>query len=89
MQLINGVYGRKYAHLRTKKFEEGFAEGKGLEEVGLTPVTVAWLDKAIDAYWHDRIYGILNKVGSESSGAILNFGMKCLMICTEKIMLVK
>ncbi len=71
MLLINGVYGRKYAHLRTKKFEKGFGEGKGLEEVGLTPATVAWLDKAIDAYWHDRIYRILNKVGSESSDTIL------------------
>lgn len=66
MQLINGVYGKKYAHLRTKKFEKGFAEGKGLDEVGLTPATVAWLDKAIDAYWHHRIYKILDKVGSES-----------------------
>jgi DNA-binding transcriptional MerR regulator len=64
MLWINGVYGKKYAHLRTKKFEQGFAEGKGLEEAGLTPEIVAWMDKAIDAYWRDRIYGILNKVGS-------------------------
>lgn len=71
MSLINGVYGKKYAHLRTKKFEKGFGEGKGLEEVGLTPATVAWLDKAIDAYWHNRIYGILNKVGSESHDTML------------------
>ena len=28
--------GKKYAHLCTKKFEEGFAKGKGLEETGLT-----------------------------------------------------
>lgn len=66
MQLINGVYGKKYAHLRTKKFEKGFAEGKGLNEVGLTPATVSWLDKAIDAYWHHRIYKMLDKVGSEN-----------------------
>lgn len=30
MDWINGVYGKKHAHLRTKKFEKGFAEGKGL-----------------------------------------------------------
>ena len=71
MLLINGVYGKKYAHLRTKKFEKGFGEGKGLEEVGLTPATVAWLDKAIDAYWHHRIYGILDKVGAEPHDTIL------------------
>lgn len=64
MELINGVYGKKYAHLRTKKFEKGFGEGLGLDDIGLTSETVSWLDKAIDAYWHDRIYKILDKVGS-------------------------
>lgn len=64
MWLVNGVYGKKYAHLRTKKFEMGFGEGKGLEEVGLTSKSVEWLDKAIDAYWQDRIYTILDKVGT-------------------------
>ena len=64
MDWINGVYGKKYAHLRTKKFEKGFVEGKGLEETGLTPEIVSWMDKAMDAYWRDRIYGILNQVGS-------------------------
>ena len=64
MLWVNGVYGKKYAHLRTKIFEKGFAEGKGLEEVGLTPEMVSWMDKATTAYWKNRIYGILNKVGS-------------------------
>lgn len=67
MDWINEVYGKKYAHLRTKKFEKGFAEGKGLKEVGLTPEIVSWMDKAMDAYWRDRIYGILNQVGTEVS----------------------
>ena len=64
MQWLNEVYGKKYAHLRTKKFEKGFSEGKGLEEVGLTPEIVSWMDKALDAYWKDRIYKILNQVGT-------------------------
>ena len=71
MELINGLYGRKYAHLRTKIFERGFAEGKGLDEVGLTSETVSWLDKAVDAYWHDRIYGILDQVGKTASNKVL------------------
>jgi hypothetical protein len=50
MDWINGVYGKKYAHLRTKKFEKGFVEGNGLGEVGLTPEIVSWMDKAKDAY---------------------------------------
>lgn len=67
MDWVNGVYGKKYAHLRTKKFEKGFGEGKGLEEYGLTPEIVSWMDKAMDAYWHDRIYTILNQVGTVPS----------------------
>ncbi len=61
---VNGLYGKKYANLSIKTFKKGFAEGKGLEEAGLTPEIVSWLDKAIDAYWRDRIYTILNQVGS-------------------------
>lgn len=67
MQLVNSLYGKKYAHLRTKKFEKGFGEGKGLAETGLTSQTVSWLDKAVDAYWRKRIYHTLNLVGSKPS----------------------
>lgn len=71
MMLINGLYGKKFAHLRTKMFEKGFGEGKGLDEVGLTLAMVSWLDKAIDAYWRDRAYGILDQVGKASSDTVL------------------
>ena len=71
MQWVNRVYGKKYAHLRTKKFEQGFGEGKGLEEVGLTPELVLWLDKAMDAYWRDRIHGILAQVGKTPSAELV------------------
>ncbi|MFO2700986.1 hypothetical protein SCJ10_05925, partial [Legionella pneumophila serogroup 1] len=71
MDWVNGVYGKKYAHLRTKKFEQGFGEGKGLDEVGLTPEIVSWMDKAMDAYWRDRIYGILDQVGKVPSPSVL------------------
>lgn len=30
MTWLNGIYGKKYAHLRTIKWERGFGEGKGL-----------------------------------------------------------
>lgn len=71
MQWVNGVYGKKYAHLRTKKFEKGFGEGKGLEQHGLTPEIVNWIDKAMDAYWRDRIYAVLAQVGKVSSSELL------------------
>lgn len=71
MDWVNNLYGKKYAHLRTKKFEKGFAEGKGLEEHGLTPEIVAWMDKAMDAYLKQRAYMILNQVGKNSSSELL------------------
>ena len=67
MDWVNGIYGKKYAHLRTKKWEQGFGEGKGLDEIGLTPELMSWIEKATDAYWRDRIYGFLNKVETISS----------------------
>lgn len=30
MLYTNSIFGKEYAHLRTKKFEQGFVEGKGL-----------------------------------------------------------
>ena len=71
MELINSLYGKKYAHLRTKLFEKGFGEGKGLQETGLTPEVVIWLDKAMDAYWRDRIYGLLDQAGKTSDETLL------------------
>lgn len=71
MELINSLYGKKYAHLRTKKFEEGFAKGKGLEEVRLTPESVVWLDKAIDAYWRSRIFKIFDQIGVQPNDTVV------------------
>lgn len=72
MNWVNGIYGKKYAHLRTKKWEQGFGEGKGLEDIGLTPELLAWVEKAVDAYWHDRIYNILAQVGKKSLSVVLS-----------------
>jgi DNA-binding transcriptional MerR regulator len=63
MSVINGLYGKKYIHLRTKIFEKGFGEGKGLSEVGLTPELVTWMEKAISAYYEKRIRDVLAQVG--------------------------
>lgn len=71
MNWINGVYGKKYAHLRTKKWEKGFGEGMGLDDVGLTPELISWIGKATDAYFKDRIYKLLNKIGTIPSSSHL------------------
>lgn len=72
MEWVNGIYGKKYAHLRTKKWEQGFGEGKGLEDIGLTPELLAWIEKATDAYWRNRIYGILDQVGKTPAAKVLS-----------------
>lgn len=71
MAWVNNVYGKEYAHLRTKKFEQGFGEGKGLEAHGLTPEIVAWLEKATNAYWKKRVYGLLAQVTNVSDKTLL------------------
>jgi DNA-binding transcriptional MerR regulator len=71
MRWVNQLYGKKYAHLRTKKWEKGFSEGRGLTETGLTPEMVSWIDKAMDAYFRKRIYDILDKVGKIPSSTVL------------------
>lgn len=72
MDWVNGIYGKKYAHLRTKKWEKGFGEGKGLDDLGLTPELISWLEKATNSYWKDRLYGILAQVGKTPSSIILS-----------------
>ncbi len=73
MSQINELYGKKYAHLRTKKLEKGFGEGKGLEESsGLTPEIMMWLEKAMDAYWRQRLYNIIDQVGKITDSEVLN-----------------
>ena len=50
MNWVNKVYGTKNANLRTKKWDEGFMQGKDLEDSGLSMEVVQWVDKAMDAY---------------------------------------
>lgn len=67
MDWVNNLYGKQYAHLRTKKFEKGFGEGKGLLEHGLTPELIAWIEKAVDAYWRQRLHQVLSQAGQVPS----------------------
>ncbi|MFI4919103.1 MAG: MerR family transcriptional regulator [Legionellales bacterium] len=72
MDWVKGIYGKKYAHLRTKKWQQGFGAGKGLDEIGLTPELMSWIEKATDAYWRDRIYALLNQVSTMPSATLLS-----------------
>lgn len=64
MTMINGLYGKEHLNLRTKIWHEGFKKNQMGKEHALSPQMVAWLDKAISAYWRQRIYAILAQVKS-------------------------
>lgn len=71
MTWVNNLYGKQYAHLRTKKFEQGFGEGKGLKAHGLTKEIVDWLEIATNAYWKKRIYDLLDKVNQAADNVLV------------------
>lgn len=71
MELVNKIYGKENANLRTRIYEKGFQQGKGLDESQLTPEAVTWLHTAIDAYWRNRIYRILDQIGNSPESEVL------------------
>lgn len=62
MKIVNQLYGREFAGLRTALWEKGMKHGKDNSEHGLSIELATWLDKAIEAYWVERIFGILNQI---------------------------
>lgn len=72
MLWVNELYGKEYAHLRTKKMEQGFGEGLGLEEAGFSQSSVDWLMRAMDAYWADRIHKCLSQIKTKSKSEMLS-----------------
>lgn len=71
MILIHGLYGKENLNLCTKIWEEGYKKNQMPIEHGLSPQIVVWLDKAVDAYWRQRIYGVLSLVGTNTPAKIL------------------
>lgn len=62
MDWVNGLYGKEYSALRTALWEKGFKGGHVGAEHNLSPEAIAWLDKAMDAYYRGRIRNVLNQV---------------------------
>lgn len=67
MDWVNQYYGEKFAGLRSAIWEKGFKGGHVSDEEGLSIKGVEWLDAAIDAYYRDRIYRILNQIDGHPS----------------------
>lgn len=59
MELVNDLYGKKHAALRSSIWEKGYKSGQMDEEHALSLDVVTWLDRAIDAYYRGRVYTIL------------------------------
>ncbi len=70
MELINRTYGKKHAALRSALWEKGVKSGASKKH-GLSPKGVDWLDKAMSAYYKQRIYTILDQVDAEPSTELL------------------
>lgn len=78
MEMINAFYGKRHAALRTAIWEKGFKTGQTDGEHALSPAIVTWLDKAMDAYYRDRIYNILQKIETDSSATVLKLWQQVL-----------
>lgn len=70
MDWVNGLYGKEYSTLRTTIWEKGFKGGHIGTEHNLSPAAIAWLDKAMDSYYRDRIYRILRQVETHSHATV-------------------
>ena len=46
------------------EWENGFMNESKRMSHGLSKDVTTWLEKAVDAYWHDRAYAILKQVGT-------------------------
>lgn len=70
MDLINTLYGKQHATLRTTIWEKGYKAGQMDPEHALPLEVVDWLDKAISAHFQKRIIEVLAQVGVRSSESI-------------------
>lgn len=62
MGLVSEYYGKEYYALRNAIWRKGYKGGHLNANGDLTAEAITWLDKAIRAYYRDRIYSVLNQV---------------------------
>lgn len=72
MDWVNNLYGKEFAGLRNAIWNKGFKGGHVGSEHNLSSEMIDWLDQAINAFFKEQVYSILNQVGSQSHKAILN-----------------
>ena len=72
MEMVNAHYGKEHINLRKKIWENGFMNESKRMSHGLSKEVTSWLETAVDAYWHDRAYTILNQIDSAPEKQSLN-----------------
>ncbi len=65
MEWVNSFYGKDHITLRNAIWEKGLKAGH-IEDHPLSPKGVAWLDKAIDAYYRERLMALFNQIDKKS-----------------------
>ena len=71
MTLTNQLYGKEHANLKHTIWNKGFKEGHAPNEHGFSPEVIHWLDKAIDSYYRNRIYTILDQAALNPTQDVL------------------
>lgn len=71
MDWVNSFYGKEYRRLGTAIWEKGFKGGHLGEEHNLSSEAIEWIDKAVEAYYKDRIYKVLNQLETHSHELVL------------------
>lgn len=67
MNLINDLYGKEHANLKHTIWNKGFKQGHSAGEHDMSPEVIQWMDKAIDAYYRNRIYRLLDQISENPS----------------------
>jgi DNA-binding transcriptional MerR regulator len=71
MAWVNKLYGKKYIGLRNAIWIKGFEKGAIDDKSAPSPECVAWLDKAITAYYRGRISTIIGQIGKQPDEIVL------------------
>ncbi len=71
MTWVNTYYGKNHAALRNAIWEKGLKTGKMDEGISLSQESFEWLDKAINAYFCNRVKTVFDQIETKSPNTIL------------------
>jgi DNA-binding transcriptional MerR regulator len=71
MDWVNAFYGKKHVAIRNAIWERGFKKGQISEDTALSLESFSWLDKAITAYYQNRIHHVLSQIETQPHAVII------------------